>query len=101
LALPGTTTGAITTEDIFEGRFKSGIVGQVETLANCLIYIYLNPLRAGLLEGLKDTAGIRSDIIQTERCWIRIDFFAFFYYSNLNSLKNGGLLDVICNITQF
>ena len=71
MALPGTTTGAITTEDIFKGRFKSGIVGQVETLVNCLIYIYLNPLRAGLLEGLKDTAGIRSDIILKLETWIR------------------------------
>jgi hypothetical protein len=35
--LPGTTTGAITAEDIFGGRFKSGIVDQGETLVNCLI----------------------------------------------------------------
>ena len=61
--MPGTTTGAITAEDIFGGRFKSGIVDQGETLVNCLIYIDLNPLRAGLIEGLKNTAGIRSDII--------------------------------------
>jgi putative transposase len=38
-------------------RFKSVIVDKGETLVNCLAYIDLNPLRAGIVKNLRNTAG--------------------------------------------
>ena len=47
----GFTTGVIHRRGYFWGdRFKSVIVENGETLINCLAYIDLNPLRAGLVE---------------------------------------------------
>jgi putative transposase len=38
-------------------RFKSVIVDKGETLVNCLAYIDLNPLRAGIVKNPRNTAG--------------------------------------------
>jgi putative transposase len=42
------------TGSLWEGRFKSSIVSQVEYLAACCRYIDLNPLRAGMVSDLSD-----------------------------------------------
>jgi putative transposase len=54
-------------------RFKSVIVEKGETLINCLAYIDLNPVRAGIVERPKITAGIHWDTIS--RRTTRTDFF--------------------------
>ena len=54
-ALPDiTTSGTIGAGDFWGDRFKSVIVENGETLINCLAYIDLNPIRAGLVERPED-----------------------------------------------
>ncbi len=71
------------TGTLWEGRFKSSVVGSDKYLLACYRYIELNPVRAGLVAAPADydwssyrtnALGQSSDIVKPRREWIDLGF---------------------------